>query len=325
MLVGERWRETFDARVLESQYPPRWQHEHKIAIWQRVQEAGSASGSVEVSCWAREDAGGPVPIAMPRVLCVPRFFEYMEDTGDSWWMNFADSSLFYAYGSRLLAQDELQVLEHPILGSVREALESLGRACRTVTFSRPTPVLIRGAERRVRFATEPDRSAGRPQGLYGNRFAAATRESVMRAVEILEPARPSNILAMAAPEPGRGRYTRAEIEYIWECACTGFTAARAESARACGAVPVHIHTGLWGCGAFGGNRELMLLLQMAAAGATGIDEIHFHVADDGANDLLTSVQERLQGIIDSAGPRGSDSLVVAVDAAGYLWGESDGN
>ena len=39
-----------------------------------------------------------------------------------WHPNFADRKLFGFYGGNLLAQDELQVLEHPILGSLREAL-----------------------------------------------------------------------------------------------------------------------------------------------------------------------------------------------------------
>ena len=39
-----------------------------------------------------------------------------------WHPNFADKHLFGFYGGNLLAQDELQVLEHPILGSLRELL-----------------------------------------------------------------------------------------------------------------------------------------------------------------------------------------------------------
>jgi hypothetical protein len=39
-----------------------------------------------------------------------------------WHVNFADPQLFVAYGSQLLAQDELQAAEHPLLGSIREAL-----------------------------------------------------------------------------------------------------------------------------------------------------------------------------------------------------------
>lgn len=37
-----------------------------------------------------------------------------------------------------------------------------------------------------------------------------------------------------------------------------------------------IHTGWWGCGAYGNNRQMMLITQMLAAHWTQIDEIIFH-------------------------------------------------
>jgi len=42
-----------------------------------------------------------------------------------WYLNFADGDLFFHYGSKLRAQDEHQVAEHPILASVKEMLEEL--------------------------------------------------------------------------------------------------------------------------------------------------------------------------------------------------------
>ncbi len=33
-----------------------------------------------------------------------------------WHVNFADRHLFVAYGSPLMAQDEIQCMEHPVLG-----------------------------------------------------------------------------------------------------------------------------------------------------------------------------------------------------------------
>ena len=44
-------------------------------------------------------------------------------------------------------------------------------------------------------------------------------------------------------------------------AYSGFLAARLESAGA----PTVVHTGYWGCGAFGRNRELRAMLQVLAA------------------------------------------------------------
>jgi hypothetical protein len=47
------------------------------------------------------------------------------------------------------------------------------------------------------------------------------------------------------------------IEFVLATAFTGFSAARLESARLNPSPVVAIHTGFWGCGAFGGNRVLM--------------------------------------------------------------------
>ena len=41
--------------------------------------------------------------------------------------DFAHSNLFIAYREALLAQDELQVLEHPFLGSIRECMVNKGK------------------------------------------------------------------------------------------------------------------------------------------------------------------------------------------------------
>ena len=76
-------------------------------------------------------------------------FKYAEQTDPKivdWHLNFSDPDLFVAYGSELLAQDEIQVAEHPILGSIREMLVSNNRYAETVDDDgKPTPVTITGA------------------------------------------------------------------------------------------------------------------------------------------------------------------------------------
>ena len=77
---------------------------------------------------------------------------------------------------------------------------------------------------------------------------------------------------MAAPACGNGDYTEQEIAYVLNAAFTGFSAARRESKRFAGASSrAVIHTGFWGCGAFGGNRALMTILQAMAADLAGVD------------------------------------------------------
>src|SRR6185437_5472216 len=121
--------------------------------------------------------------------------------------NFADPDLFFGYGSPLLAQDELQCLEHPALGPIRIALgdHALTEA------GPPTPVLVVGAESRCALATHD---------LYGNRFAIASAEQIRSALTLLRSPTLTNLIAIAAPT-GSGAYTRATLENIAVTAYTG--------------------------------------------------------------------------------------------------------
>ena len=134
------------------------------------------------------------------------YFDYAAALGAGgveWHVNFADPHLFVAYGSSLFAQDEMQVAEHPALGSLREALEAAGRRAVTVEAGEPTPVLVTGVERRCAIATNPDTAAGRPAGLYGNAFARASADAVARATTPIDPPTITNLIAMAAPPGGQ--------------------------------------------------------------------------------------------------------------------------
>src|SRR5690349_2879040 len=77
----------------------------------------------------------------------------------SWHLNFAHSHLFVAYSGSLFAQDEMQVAEHPALGSLAEVLNGR-RPSRaeerplTKDDKGPSPILIRGVERRVAVKTD---------------------------------------------------------------------------------------------------------------------------------------------------------------------------
>ncbi|MCA9008157.1 MAG: hypothetical protein KDB01_00350 [Planctomycetaceae bacterium] len=80
---------------------------------------------------------------------------------------------------------------------------------------------------------------------------------------------------MEAPACGFGRYTRDQIEFVLSTALTGFRAAVLESRKQRGEdVKTAIHTGYWGCGAYGGNRVLIRMptevcrLWMMALGTT---------------------------------------------------------
>ncbi len=133
----------------------------------------------------------------------------------------------------------------------------------------------------------------------------------------------TNLVAIAAPSGGYGKYTGEEVEHILVTAFSGFSAARLETDRLKGpGSPLVIHTGFWGCGAFGGNRELMALLQVAAAGMAGADRLVFH-AHTGAGVFGRAVDKlRSWG---AGGPVPVGDFVSAVAGEGYAWGVSDGN
>jgi len=279
------YREIFDATSLLLEHPPQFRHPHKATLFQIAYAQGVASGGrIEVTRWAQQV---DEPISLPRSLAAdiePNFYDYkpVSDARSSleWHVNFADPRLFCAYGSGLFAQDEMQVAEHPVLASVREALLSRGLAARTSDETGGTPILVGNVERRIEVATNPDAAAGRPRGLYGNRFAAAPIEAIRRATRQIEPPTLSNIIAMAALSCGSADSTENEIEYIFGTAYTAFAAAAGESIRARGpSSQTIVHTGFWGCGAFGGNRRLMVALQALAARAAKISRLVLHAGD----------------------------------------------
>jgi len=316
----------FDASSLIVNYPPRWSGRNKLLVF----EIASSSrfpfeGQVAYSRWAEE----ALPLLLQsRPLFAVRsgVFEYAvpsESRTVDWHLNFADPNLFIAYDSSLLAQDELQVAEHPVLGSLRDALVSTGKYPRTIDGrGRPTPITITGVQRRCAIDTRPNPSTGCLRGLYGNEFARALVGAVAAATKPLSPPTLSNILAIAAPSSGDGEYSRDEITYVLSAAYTAFTVARRESERL---VPTYsrttIHTGFWGCGAFGGNRTLMTIIQSLAADAADVDIVFWAIDKPG---VKTAEDARRQyEIFRNSISSISDFLDILVHER-FLWGVSNG-
>ena len=272
-----------------------------------------------------------------------------------WHINFADSNLFGAYAGGLLAQDELQVLECVILGSIREFLKNKagkGFEPRTVqkikipdsliSKNEATPILVGNADRVINLDTYPDPSKDRPYGLYGNQFDQASDNAVDLATNILKPATRVNILAMEAPSRGSGKYTRAMIKFILKSCYTGFLAAKKESQKisvllrgelkleqpvAEQEIKTNIFTGFWGCRAYGGDRQLMTILQIVGAQLAGVDSVTIHaVHEEGKAD----VQRALQTFGEILGDKKEEAevqvadLIDKIENVGFRWGRSNG-
>jgi len=326
-------RELFEAARLMAEHPPVWRHPNKQAVAAISCPPGSIHrGVIHYSRWAAMDLPAEIDArgAARRVDGRDGFYDYAPVSGAEhgleWHVNFADPDLFVAYGSPLFAQDEMQVAEHPALGALSETLAARGRQAVTSTLGRPSPVLVTGVERRCRIATDPDAGRRRPRGLYGNAFAAADAEAVRDATTAIDPPTITNLVAMAAPAYGAGRYTSQQVERILTTAYTGFRAAALESARQIGhGVPVFVHTGFWGCGAFGGNRVLMAILQALAAEMAGVERLLFHTGGVRGEAPLRSALQTIESTLTSTPLMETRALIARTVDLGFKWGVSDGN
>ncbi|MDY6782817.1 MAG: hypothetical protein SW833_09775 [Cyanobacteriota bacterium] len=326
-------RHPFDLQTLVDTYPPKLRNANKKLVYRIACAPGCThSGQLSFSRWRAM----PLPPtfspthAKPNLEVRRDYFGYepsRDSTEIEWYLNFAHCDLFCAYGGSLFAQDEMQVAEHPALASLREALLKAKIEPFTVEGTEPTPILIRGVERRCAIATNPDREQGRPLGLYGNHFAKASAEAIAQATKPLHPPTITNIIAIEAPVGGYGFYTLEEIRFILTTAFTGFCAARiesnVESAAQAGTV---IHTGFWGCGAYGGNRVLMAVLQLLAAHLAQINGLVFHTGSVTESQPVAKAQHILNCdlIADNSSIELVD-LLEKIEGMKFEWGVSDGN
>jgi hypothetical protein len=326
-------RHAFDAQALVTTYPPRLTHAHKKLVYALACPPGAPhEGTLVLSRWGAMPLPDRVPAAVPIGEMREDVFGYEPTPAGppvvEWYVNFADSNLFVAYGGPLFAQDEMQVAEHPALGSLREALKAhkdprFAPATRDQTG--PTPILVRGVERRCAVATDPDPLEGRPLGLYGNRFARADAAAIRRATTVLTPPTITNLIAMEAPPGGHGAYAAAELRDIVTTAFTAFGAAALESALAAPGAAVVVHTGHWGTGAYGGHRVLMALLQRVAARLAGVGTLVFHTFDAEGSEAYREALRVEAKVMPEGAAVGVDEVLGKILAMGFRWGESDGN
>ncbi|HEU4751401.1 MAG TPA: hypothetical protein VFT54_10100 [Acidimicrobiia bacterium] len=313
------YRTTFDRLDLADRFPARFTSPNKKAFLEMV-EGAPIPGSIDVARWAAVSLPTERSGRRPELVTKVGYFTYEPDTESvmQWHLNFANFDLFSAYAGSLLAQDEMQVLEHPDLARVRHAL--LGEGLSTLVTDRagPTPFTLTAVPRRGAIETAP--GSGRPGGLYGNRFAAAPVDQVLAATTVIKPPTLSNIVAMEAPAYGRGEYTSDEITGILTAAVTGFGAAVAETERIAPGSRTVIHTGWWGCGAYGGNQELMALLQLVAAEWAEVNEVAFHIGSADSEPILQRARQAQESL-----PETTPELVAAIADRRYQWGVSDGN
>ena len=316
---------TFDASELLKEFPPRLTNHNKSIVFDLgLKDHKTSSGTIEYTCWSQLDLPESISKSNIELVQHNEFFTYPHsDKYIEWHMNFAHEELFGFYGGPLFAQDEIQVAEHPILACIRESILEKDLYRWTVNKGCATPILITGVDRRCAINLSKDDSAGRPNGLYGNEFQHASQDVVKKATTIINPPVKSNIIAMESPQPSCGLYTREQIEFILASAVTGFSAAVELSKSINKDAKTSIHTGYWGCGAYGGNRELMALLQIIAGFISKVDTLHFHTGND--NRGYFDALDTLDLILPEWESVPTKQLINVILMFGYEWGVSDGN
>jgi hypothetical protein len=246
------------------------------------------------------------------------FFDYSSDEQYfDWYLNFADPDLFGFYNSSLMAQDELQVFEHPVLAHLREKLLSLDFYPETTDDDkRPTPVTVTGAYRVCSVDTQPDEEGF---SIYGNAFSQAPKEIIRERITPIIPPTKSNILAIASLPGGRGFYTEKQIEEILIIAFSGFSAAAQETDKT--QIP-RVNSGFWGCGAYGGNRTIMTILQLVAASLAGV-ELRYWTGDSSGAEVAEDAYQIYCDILKRSNQ--TQDIIKLLVAMKFDWGVSDGN
>lgn len=328
MSTAPLFKGSWESRALLASHRPYCAHPNKALLLDMALAGDTTSGGmVALSRWP----AWPLPAGLGqatsgfKIESVPGHFEYgpscyPEDM--DWHLNFADLDAFATWRTPLFAQDEIQVAEHPILAALHLLCRDQDISLRTVDEEHeednPTPVLVSGAERRI--AVETSMS-----GLYGNAFQGARQDDVRRATRMINPPSLSNILAIQAPLPRKGHYAADVIRQVLVTAFSGFSAASEESRLQRGAdASAVIHTGFWGCGAYGGNHVLMVLLQMLAAHLAGVGRIVFHIgtaSGQGYFEEALGIYHRIT--TQPTTPVGE--IIDMLEKMAFPWGVSDGN
>jgi hypothetical protein len=311
--------------------PPRWEDRNKqLVLAQVLTDRMKGCPTMVVSRWLSDPCLTSPTRLMSELQLVtqPTPFTYgrQESGVINWHMNFSDPNLLCAYGGPLLAQDEHQALEHPVLGALREFLwASPSHIARTVQAGRPTPILIARVPRLCGFDTQPSKNA--PDGLYGWRFERAEPRQLLGATSTLHEATLSNLLCVAAPYPEKGPYRHETIAHILATATAGYRALIDETRRIWGnEVRSSVTTGYWGCGAFGGNRVLMSLLQLISARLAGLDRLVFcTVTTDGLEPHNQARQMLEARVSDWSRASSLNEVIAELTERAFMWGRSDGN
>ena len=259
----------------------RWLFEQACAVHSKV------SGDLEISRWAFDESvfeKGAGFYSGCKISSVPGYYDYKDRSSSEryvWYVNFADYLLFGFYDDSKFAQDEIQSLEHPLLCSVVRYLDDnnlphLPTYTALIRNKVTAPYLVENVPYWISVNTSVTMADGSVHNLYGHNFSTESHDVINAGIKIVQEDLNNNIIAMAAPDSiNNGCYSYSDIRYSIETVLTAFSAAAVQADKK-GCKKVVIHTGNWGCGAFGGVPVFSYLCQFIAGSMCGIDELVFH-------------------------------------------------
>lgn len=316
-----------ESNNLVKNFSTNWYHKHKQKLYQLTQlESNPPKDKIIVSKYKKISLPSKVISMKIAVKVVNHMFDYkgVENSYKQWHINFADEILFNHYGSSLMAQDELQVAEHPLLANVSEMLYELSKKDSKfkpitkdydIVPNIATPILIEGVERRIAINTSPNKN--NPDGIYGNNFSIVSWEEIKSVTTVLKKPLKSNIIAMEAYPGSTGEYTIEQINDIFLTAYTAFSAAKSQTDG-----KIEIHTGDWGTGAYGGNKIITAFLQLLAATVAQIDLLVFHTLDKSSFEKTLFLYDEIFFKNNTIELKNIFNTLLEMK---YKWGESDGN
>jgi len=208
-----------------------------------------------------------------------------------WTANFGDKNVFYGSATDLCAQDEIQALEHPILSFVHNYAKE--HSLSVIHLEEGHALLVQGAVRRAVLDTETEfeglqeLDGNTSKGtLYGKNFGKARKEHIEAAIQKIAP-QENNLFVMSAPDVrARQEGSLYSEEDIWALLHNSYTAFKAIQRKDPDAI---VHTGNWGCGAWGNDPTLVAVIQLAAARMAGIKEVHYYPLNE-QEALVTAAQ-----------------------------------
>lgn len=282
--------------------------------------------TINITRWNTENIPEYITNKQLKIQVINDIYQYTQkdDSYTSWHVNFADGDLFIAYGSDLFAQDEHQVMEHPILANIKEMLLDFSKSNNiydpnTRNYDKKpyfsTPILIKNAQRIFSIDTKPNEESN--NGIYGQYFSLSSFDEIQKRTIIIKNKQFSNIIAMEAFSCSKGFYKKEQIEDMFITSYTSFKAAKQISSS-----KVSINTGNWGTGVYGGNKIINALIQLLAAMCAEVDEIIFHTLDtksfNETSSLFKSFTEKDEKI-------DLNNIFCELVKMNFKWNHGDGN